>query len=75
MSFRRDEGSGMTAQQWSWGAATIALVLAIVAGLADRRRSRRRSLDEVGWVPWRGIQVAAMFAVVGFLILGVKLGS
>jgi len=50
-------------------------VVALVAGLADRRRSRRRSLDEVGWVPWRGIQVAAMFAVVGGLILGFKLGS
>jgi len=65
----------MTAQQWSWTAAALALVLALVAGLADRRRHRRQSLDAVGWVPWRGIQVAAMFAVLALAILGVKLGD
>ncbi|WP_166037596.1 hypothetical protein [Sphingosinicella sp. YJ22] len=65
----------MTAQQWSWGAAGVALVLAVVAGLADRRRNRRASLDDVGWVPWRGIQVAAMFAVLALAILGFKLGD
>ena len=65
----------MTAQQWCWGAAALALVLAVVASLADRRRNRRSSLDAVGWVPWRGIQVAAMFAVLAFAILGFKLGD
>lgn len=65
----------MTAQQWSWGAAGVALVLAIVAGLADRKRQRRDSLDAVGWVPWRGLQVAAMFAVLALAILGFKLGD
>lgn len=65
----------MTAQQWSWGAAGIALVLAIVAALADRKRQRRDRLDAVGWVPWRGIQVAAMFAVLALAILGFKLGD
>ncbi|MFN3727030.1 MAG: hypothetical protein ACK4SZ_12080 [Allosphingosinicella sp.] len=65
----------MTAQQWSWGAAGVALVLAIVAALADRKRQRRDHLDAVGWVPWRGIQVAAMFAVLGLAILGFKLGD
>jgi len=65
----------MTAQHWSWGAAGVALVLAIVAALADRKRQRRDHLDAVGWVPWRGIQVAAMFAVLGLAILGFKLGD
>ena len=65
----------MTAQQWSWGAAGVALVLTIVAGLADRRRQRRDSLDDVGWVPWRGVQVTAMFAVLLLAILGFKLGD
>jgi uncharacterized membrane protein len=75
MSFPRDEGSRMTAQQWSWGAAAVALVLAFIASLADGKRSRRGSLDEVGWVPWRGVQVAAMFAVLALAILGFKLGD
>ena len=65
----------MTAQQWCWGAAALTLVLAVVASLADRRRNRRSSLDAVGWVPWRGIQVAAMFAVLALAILGFKLGD
>ena len=50
-------------------------MLAIVAALADGRRNRRASLDDVGWVPWRGIQVAAMFAVLALAILGFKLGD
>ena len=65
----------MTAQQWCWGAAGVAFVLTVVAALADRRRTRRDSLDEVGWVPWRGVQVAAMFAVLLLAILGFKLGD
>ena len=59
----------MTAQQWCWGAAALALVLAVVASLADRRRNRRSSLDAVGWVPWRGIQVAALFAAMALVVL------
>jgi hypothetical protein len=46
-----------------------------MASLADGKRSRRGSLDEVGWVPWRGVQVAAMFAVLALAILGFKLGD
>jgi hypothetical protein len=30
------------------------------AGVADHRRDRRDALDDVGWVPWRGLQVAAI---------------
>ena len=64
----------MTAQQWLFGADGAALALAVVAGVAESRRNRRRSLDRPGWVPWRGLQVTAVFAIIAFTILAVKLG-
>ena len=63
----------MTAQHWLIGADGAALVLAVVAGIAESRRQRRRSLDQPGWVPWRGLQVTAVFAVIAFSILAAKI--
>jgi hypothetical protein len=64
----------MTAREWLWGAAGAAALLALVAGIAESRRLRRRDLDRTGWVPWRGVQVAALFAVLLLAILGWKAG-
>lgn len=64
----------MHAQHWYWWAGGIALLIAIVAGVADARRHRRNRLDDIGWVPWRGIQVAAVFGLLGVLILALKVG-
>jgi len=61
----------MTTQQGLWAAAA-ALALVVLAGVADWRRThRRQALDAIGWVPWRGIQVAALFAVVLLAVLAV----
>ncbi|HEX8641193.1 MAG TPA: hypothetical protein VF704_08550 [Allosphingosinicella sp.] len=60
----------MTTQAWLWGADGAALALALVAGAADwRRMHRRRRLEAVGWVPWRGLQAAAWFAAVALLVI------
>ena len=60
----------MTMQAGLWAGAGAALALALVAGVADwRRLRRRRALDAVGWVPWRGLQVAAWFAAVLLAVL------
>ena len=64
----------MQAQHWYWWAGGVALAVALLAGIAEARRDRRASLDDIGWVPWRGIQVAAFFAMLLVLILALKLG-
>ena len=64
----------MTAREWLWGAAGAAALLALVAGLAESRRVRRQDLDRTGWVPWRGLQVVAFFAVLLFGIFAWKAG-
>jgi len=64
----------MSVQHWLWSAAGAALVLAVIAGIAESRRNRRRSLDRPGWVPWRGLQAAAFFAALAFTVLGIKAG-
>ena len=56
-----------------WVAAGVALALAVFAGIADWRRThRRRAIDNVGWVPWRGIQATAFFLALAFFILAMK---
>lgn len=60
----------MTGQDWLWAADGAALALALAAGVADWRRThRRRALEAVGWMPWREIQVVALFAVLVLAIV------
>jgi len=49
----------MTAQALLWSFAGGAAALAVLAGVADWRRSRRRDLERPGWVPWALVQVLA----------------
>ena len=51
-----------------WGGAAVALVVAIIAGVADRRRTRRDDLDRVGWVDWRTVQMAALIVAAVLVI-------
>lgn len=63
----------MHAQLHYWLAGGIALAVAIVAGILDWRRTHRKRIDDYGWMPWRGIQVTAMFAAIVILIIALKL--
>lgn len=45
-----------------WGAAAIALIIAVLAGIADARRARRDDLDRVGLLDWRSVQMFALIA-------------
>ena len=62
----------MTTQQWMWGAGGVAVAIVVGAGVADWRRAKRRDLDNPGWVPWRGIQAAAFFALLIVVVLELK---
>ena len=50
----------MAARLWIGAGATLAL--AIVAGIGEARRKRRRNLDSVGLVDWPMVQVLALIA-------------
>jgi hypothetical protein len=50
----------MTTQAALWTGAGTAAAVALVAALADRRRTRRRDLDRPGLVPWPLVQILAM---------------
>jgi hypothetical protein len=47
--------------------AVAVALLALLTGLADRRRTRRNDPDTVGLMPWRGLSIWASFAA---LVLG-----
>lgn len=59
-------------QQQLWGGAVAAILLAVISGFGERRRQRRRDLDQVGFVPWVTIQMFALLAAAlcGWLALG-----
>jgi hypothetical protein len=40
----------------------VAIMLAAVAGLRERRRKRRVDPDRVGWIDWPSVQMLALIA-------------
>lgn len=55
-----------------WIGVGALVAVAAGSGLADWRRSRRRELDRVGWMPWTTIQVASILAAVITAALAIK---
>ena len=56
-------------QDWLWTAEGALVAFVLLAGVADWRRTRRDNLDGWGWMPWRGMQVMALFAAIGLAVL------
>lgn len=56
-----------------WAAAAT-LLIALAAGLADRRRRLRRDLDRIGWIDWRHVQMAALLATILLVSVGLHTG-
>ena len=56
------------------GITAAALVLiSTAAWLGERRRRRRRSIDEVGWMPWTTLSVLTFFG--GMVLLAIAAGG
>ena len=53
--------------------AGAAAMLAVAAGLLDRRRAKRRDLDKPGWVPWDVLQILAGIVVVVAIVLAFRM--
>lgn len=51
-------------QQQLWGGAVAALLLAVVSGVGEGRRRKRRDMDRVGFMPWATVQMLAVLAAV-----------
>ncbi len=47
-------------------------VLVAVSSVADRRRSRRSNIDDVGFMPWTAITVISVLATVVAAALALK---
>lgn len=61
------------AQQQLWGGAVAALLLAVGSGIGEYRRTRRRDLDRVGFVPWTFLQIMAMLVALILASLALNL--
>nr|WP_137676177.1 hypothetical protein [Parerythrobacter lutipelagi] len=48
------------------------IVAAIVTSYLERRRLKRASIDNVGWVPWFAISFVCMILGAGLIALAVK---
>lgn len=57
-----------------WIGAAVALLVAIVGGIAEHRRRKRRNLERVGWVPWMAIQMAGLFAALVLVSVALHTG-
>ena len=55
-----------------WALAGALLVLAVFAAWAEHRRTRRRNLDHVGWVPWNLLQIFAFLGAIAAAALALK---
>lgn len=57
-----------------WLAAGGAALIAILAALADRRRTARPDLDRITPLDWRTVQLAAIVAVLLLVSAALHLG-
>jgi hypothetical protein len=55
-----------------WVFCGMALAVAVIAGLADRRRNNRKNLEAVGFMPWPLILILSLIIAATFATLALK---
>lgn len=55
-----------------WVAVAACVLLAVLAGLGEHRRRRRKDFDAVGFMPWQLIQVLGLIGAMCFAILAMQ---
>lgn len=72
MSYEPDGLRFASDATWAGIAGVALLLFAAVALVADRRRVKRRHIDQVGWVPWTKVFFAALLVGVTLVMFAVK---
>jgi hypothetical protein len=52
--------------------AAVSVLAIVISGFADRRRSKRKDINQVGFMPWTAITVFAVMAVLLATALAIK---
>jgi hypothetical protein len=55
-----------------WLLAGALMLLAIVSVFAEQRRTRRRDLDNPGWVPWNLLQILSFLLAIAAAVLAIR---
>ncbi|MBX3563437.1 MAG: hypothetical protein KF730_02555 [Sphingomonas sp.] len=61
-------------QQELWTGVGVAMLVAVIAGLGERKRKRRRDMDRIGLMNWPLIQVLALLTALILTSLALHLG-
>lgn len=56
------------------GMTVFAVTVMLVSIFADRRRNRRKRMEEVGFMPWPAITMLSTLATLFFAALAIKVG-
>ena len=52
----------------------VSALLVMISTVADRRRQKRKRIDDVGFMPWTGITVISVLATVITAAFAIKVG-
>jgi len=63
----------MTTRAVLWTLAVVGIAMGALGAFGERRRHRRKNLDDIGWVPWTIIQVIGLTVAAGSIAFALKL--